>query len=74
MSTDPRHDAWQQRKIAVEKLALLRMYQGALSGCQRCGDAERIEELRALVARAVEAVAELTGLCSTRPISASLPA
>ena len=57
---DPRLHAWQQRKIAVEKLALLRLYRHSMCGCLRCGDADRIEELDALIARAVEAVDELT--------------
>jgi len=53
-------DAWKQRKVAVEHLALLRLYRHSLCGCSRCGDADRIEELDALIARAVEAVDELT--------------
>jgi len=71
MSTDPRVHAWQQRKIAVERVALLRMYAHTLCGCQRCGDADRIEELAALIACAVEAVDELTEACSTRPVLVS---
>jgi len=68
---DPRLHAWQQRKIAVEKLALLRMYAHTLCGCTRCNDTDRIEELAALITRAVEAVAELSEACSTRPVLVS---
>ena len=65
---DPRVALWQQRKTAVEKRALLAMYRGALCGCSRCNDSDRIEELGALIARATEAIAELSNrICERTP-------
>ena len=67
-ATDPRVTLWQQRKVAVEKRALLAMYLGTLCGCTRCNDADRIEELGALIARATEAIAELSNrICERAP-------
>ena len=57
--TDPRTALWERRKVTTEKLATLRAYQGALCGCDRCNDSDRIEELGALITRATEAIAEL---------------
>lgn len=68
---DPRLHAWTQRKAAIEKAALLRMYRASMCGCSRCDDADRIEELDALIARAVEAIDELTEVCATRPVLVS---
>ena len=56
---DSRLELCRQRKDTLAKLATLRMYQHTLCGCQQCGDAERIEELRALITRAEQAVDEL---------------
>ena len=56
---DPRLALWEQRRTTLVKLAELRMFRGALCGCTRCGDADRIEELDSLVERAVEQIAEL---------------
>jgi len=69
--SDLRQDAWTQRKVAVEKAALLRMYRASLCGCTRCNDADRIEELDALITRAVEAIAELSEVCATMPVLVS---
>ena len=57
--TDPRLTLWRQRKVTTEKLATLRMYRASLCGCTHCNDADRIEELDALIHRAVEAVDEM---------------
>ena len=54
-----RQDAWARRKVTSEKLALMREYSGTLCGCDRCGDADLIEEQAALIQRATEAIAEL---------------
>ena len=51
---DPRITLWERRKTTLEKLAALRMYRGALCGCTRCGDADRIEELDSLIAQAIK--------------------
>ena len=56
---DPRLALWQQRRTTLVKLAELRMFRGALCGCPRCNDSDRIEELDALIHRAVEAVDEM---------------
>ena len=69
--TDPRLDTWTQRRVALDKLALMRVYRASICGCQRCNDADRIEELDALITRAIEAVEELTEACSTRPVLVS---
>ena len=53
-------DAWGQRRVALDKLALMRVYRASICGCLRCGDLDRAEELDALIARCVEAVDELT--------------
>jgi len=66
--SDPRLDAARQRRATLDKLALMRVYRASICGCTRCGDADRIEELDALIARAVEAVDELTEVCATRPV------
>ena len=58
--TDPRFALWEQRRTTLVKLAELRMFRGALCGCTRCNDSDRIEELDSLIARAVEAVDEIT--------------
>jgi len=60
MSTDPRFALRQQRRAALDKLALMRVYRASICGCLRCNDLDRAEELDALIARAVEAVQELT--------------
>ena len=57
---DPRLALWQQRRTTLVKLAELRMWRVALCGCQRCNDSDRIEELDALIHRAVEAVDDIT--------------
>jgi hypothetical protein len=68
---DPRIALWQQRRTTLVKLAELRMWRGALCGCQRCNDSDRIEELDALIRRAVEAVDEMNDrIC----VHANLPA
>jgi hypothetical protein len=59
MSTDPRVHAWQQRKIAVERVALLRMYRASCCCCSRCKDDDKAEELDSLIARTLEQIAEL---------------
>jgi len=70
--TDPRLMLWQQRRTTLVKLAELRMFRGALCGCQRCGDSDRIEELDALIHRAVEAVDEITNrICEREPCTRS---
>jgi len=56
---DPRVALWERRKVTLAKLATLRMYRASMCGCQRCNDADRIEELDALIRRAVEAVDEM---------------
>ena len=56
---DPRLGLWQQRRTTLVKLAELRMFRGALCGCPRCNDSDRIEELDAMIHRAVEAVDEM---------------
>ena len=66
--TDPRLHAWTQRRVALDKLALMRVYRASICGCQRCGDADRIEELDALITRAVEAIAELSDQICTRSV------
>ena len=58
--TDPRLALWRRRKVTLEKLATLRMFRGALCGCTRCNDSDRIEELDALIHRAVEGVDKIT--------------
>ena len=63
---DPRLELCRQRKEAIAKLATLRMYSHTLCGCRQCGDAERIEELRALITRAEQAVDELNNLICQR--------
>ena len=68
--TDPRTALWQQRRTTLVKLAELRMFRGALCGCQRCNDSDRIEELDALIRRAVEAVDEMNDKIA---VHASLP-
>lgn len=68
---DPRPRARTQRRSALDKLALMRVYRASICGCPSCGDADRIEELDALIARAVEAVQELTEVCATRPVLVS---
>ena len=59
---DPRLTLWRQRKVTLVKLAELRMWRGALCGCQRCNDSDRIEELDSLIAQAVEWI----GACNDR--------
>ena len=56
---DPQITLWQQRRTTLVKLAELRMFRGALCGCTRCNDSDRIEELDAMIHRAVEAVDEM---------------
>ena len=69
---DPRTALWQRRKVTTEKLAMLRMYRASLCGCQRCNDADRIEELDALIHRAVEAVDKLNDqICEREPCTRS---
>ena len=69
---DPRLALWQQRRATLVKLAELRMFRGALCGCPRCNDSDRIEELDALIARAVEAVDEITNrICEREPCTRS---
>ena len=63
---DPRVALWERRKVTAEKLAAMRTYSGTLCGCDRCGDAELIEEQAALIARAVEALEELGNLICER--------
>jgi len=53
-------DAWGQRRVALDKLACLRVWRASICGCLRCNDLDRAEELDALIARCVEAVDELT--------------
>ena len=68
-------DAWGQRRVALDKLALMRVYRASICGCLRCGDLDRAEELDALIARCVEAVDELTDAITDGVlVSASLPA
>ena len=67
---DPRLALWQQRRATLVKLAELRMWRGALCGCTHCNDSDRIEELDALIRRAVEAVDEMNNRICER---ASLP-
>ena len=57
--TDPRLALWQQRRTTLVKLAELRMFRASLCGCTRCNDSDRIEELDAMIHRAVEAVDEM---------------
>ena len=65
---NPRLALWDLRKAVVEKRALLVMYQGTLCGCSRCNDADRIEELGALIVRATEAITELGNrICERTP-------
>ena len=68
---DPRLMLWQQRRTTLVKLAELRMFRGALCGCQRCNDSDRIEELDALIRRAVEAVDEMNDRICTRADTAT---
>jgi hypothetical protein len=63
---DPRPALWQQRRTTLVKLAELRMFRGALCGCLRCNDSDRIEELDAMIHRAVEAVDDLSNRICTR--------
>ena len=65
---DPRLALWRQRKTTLVKLAELRMFRGALCGCSRCNDSDRIKELDALIHRAVEAVDKITNrICEREP-------
>ena len=65
---DPRLALWQRRKVTIEKLATLRMYRASQCGCQRCNDSDRIEELDALIKRAVEAVDKMNDkICEREP-------
>jgi len=65
---DPRVALWQQRRTTLVKLAELRMFRGALCGCPNCGDSDRIEELDALIHRAVEAVDKMNDkICERQP-------
>ena len=57
---DPRLELCRQRKDTLAKLATMRLFQHTLCGCRQCGDAERIEELRALITRAEQAVDEMS--------------
>jgi len=69
---DPRLALWQQRRTTLVKLAELRMFRGALCGCQRCNDSDRIEELDALIHRAVEAVDKMNNkICEREPCTRS---
>ena len=69
---DPRLALWRQRKVTLEKLATLRMYRASMCGCQRCNDSDRIEELDAMIRRAVEAVDEITNrICEREPCTHS---
>jgi len=69
---DPRLALWQQRRTTLVKLAELRMWRGALCGCQRCNDSDRIEELDALIHRAVEGVDKITNrICEREPCTPS---
>jgi len=67
---DPRLTLWERRKVTLEKLATLRTYRASLCGCARCGDSDRIEELDALIRRAVESVDEMNNKIA---VHASLP-
>ena len=69
--TDPRMDAWTRRRVTLDKLAVMRCWRASMCDCSRCGNADRIEEIDALIQRAVEAVQELTEVCSTRPVLVS---
>ena len=68
---DPRLALWQQRQTTLAKLATLRTYRASMCGCSRCGDSDRIEELDALIRRAVESVDEMNNKIA---VHASLPA
>ena len=63
---DPRLGLWQQRQTTLAKLATLRMYRASQCGCTRCNDSDRIEELDALIRRAVEAVEDINNRICTR--------
>ena len=68
---DPRLELCRQRHTMLSKLADMRTYSGTLCGCTQCGDAQLIEEQTALIARAVEALDELSNKICER---ANLPA
>ena len=57
---DPKVALRGQRKTALTKRATLVMFRGTLCGCFHCGDADRFEEIDALITRATEAIDELS--------------
>ena len=58
MMNDPRDTAWEKRRIAQDRLAALTAQRKALCGLSCCGQEGRLEELRVLIQRADEQVAE----------------
>jgi len=60
MMGDPVLIVAQRRKIAQDKIVALQMQRKAVCGCERCGDFDRLEDLRVRIQVEAERVAELS--------------
>lgn len=55
--TDPRTSSWELRQVAIEHLALLRVYRDSVCGCSRCGDETTGAQLDTAIAKNLAAIA-----------------
>jgi len=60
MMSDPVLTVAQRRKVAQDRLTALQLSRKAVCGCVTCGDFDRLEELRVLIAIEAARVAEFS--------------
>jgi len=61
--TDPRLDAWTRRRLEQRRLATLRVFRSSICGLSCCNDADKAEELDALIKQTLERIAVFEDRC-----------